>query len=113
MTRPAETVLLAEKHSRETTFWCGNTSGFSPNSMICGPYFISDNIQGWGDHQLPDGTRPATNPYPNGPNGCVSANHAEVANFAFCDGHVKAMKPSATNPNPAARPQDDMWNGLR
>jgi hypothetical protein len=36
-----------------------------------------------------------------------------VGNFAFIDGHVKAMIPSATDPNMAGQPQNNMWDGLR
>ena len=62
---------------------------------------------------MPDGTRSATIAYPNGPNGAVSAKHVDLANFLFCDGHVKAMKPSATNPDPINRPQDNLWEAKR
>jgi len=35
------------------------------------------------------------------------------ANFAFCDGHVKAMRPYATNPDPTNRPNDNLWDARR
>jgi prepilin-type N-terminal cleavage/methylation domain-containing protein/prepilin-type processing-associated H-X9-DG protein len=107
--RPAETILIAEKHSADSTFWAQNSSGFSPNCVIGGEY---GNAGGWGDHNIPNGTRAAA-AYPNGPNGAVSARHAEMANFSFADGHVKAMRPIQTNPNPQTRPQDNMWDATR
>ena len=36
-----------------------------------------------------------------------------MANFIFTDGHVKAMKPAATNPDPVNRPLDNMWDATR
>jgi prepilin-type processing-associated H-X9-DG protein len=39
-------------------------------------------------------------------NGAVSASHLETANFLFADGHVKAMKPIATNPDGATSQWD-------
>lgn len=109
MTQPASTILLAEKHNKDTTYFGGNTSNFSPNSVIGGPDL---NGIGWGDQLEPDGTR-APAAYPNGPNGSVSATHNTFSNFAFCDGHSKAMLPISTNPDPVHQPQNNMWNGTR
>ncbi|MBC8136803.1 MAG: hypothetical protein H8F28_13040 [Fibrella sp.] len=36
-----------------------------------------------------------------------------MANFAFCDGHVKSMKPAATNPDPVNKPDSNMWDAKR
>jgi prepilin-type N-terminal cleavage/methylation domain-containing protein/prepilin-type processing-associated H-X9-DG protein len=109
--RPAETVMLTEKHNADVLRvggW-GNLSSFAPGCIIV-------NLNSWDGlaaNQAPDGTRPISNPYPNGPNGSVTAKHAENANFAFCDGHVKAMRPAATNPDPVNRPLDNMWDARR
>ena len=62
--------------------------------------------------QLPNGTR-APKAWPHGPNGSVSARHGEMANFAFCDGHVKPMRPADTNPDPLNRPERDLWDATR
>ena len=106
--RPAETILAAEKYSSESLFWCQVPSAFGPNTTIAG-----DNYGGgWGDHKLPDGSR-APAAYPNGPNGAVSAKHMDMANFLFVDGHVKTLRPTVTNPDPANRPQDNMWDATR
>jgi len=64
-------------------------------------------------NEIPNGKLPATNPWPTGPDGSVSAHHTEMANFAFCDGHVKTMRPSYTNPDPVKRPKDNMWDATR
>ncbi|MBC7809407.1 MAG: hypothetical protein H7145_25005 [Akkermansiaceae bacterium] len=36
-----------------------------------------------------------------------------MTNFAFVDGHVKAMKPEATNPDPDGQPDKNMWDASR
>ena len=87
--RPADTILIAEKHSGDSTMnGAGNdvrnSSAFGPNSVFLGP-----NSFGWGDMNLPDATRtPATAAYPNGTAGAVSAHHSGMANFVFCDGQI-------------------------
>ena len=101
--RTADTVLIAEKASGDTTYWAGNPSGFSPNCVFGGD---QTNGIGWGDSLIPDGTRNPTAAYPNGPNGAVSAHHAGKTNVLFCDGHVKTMTAAATDPDPKNRPQE-------
>ncbi|HVF85742.1 MAG TPA: DUF1559 domain-containing protein [Abditibacteriaceae bacterium] len=118
MTRPTDTILATEKHHGDSQYKCcglpgkiGNASNFSPNSV-----FMSVGPADWGDHAIPDGRQPmkAASVTPkNGANGAVSANHLETANFLFVDGHVKSMRPVATNPNPATQPDKNLWNGLR
>jgi prepilin-type N-terminal cleavage/methylation domain len=114
--RPADTILIAEKWNGDSKGWqgggagyAGNSSGFGPNSVFGGPY---GDAGGWGDHLIPDGTRTEA-AYPNGKNGAVSVHRTEFANFCFVDGHVKAMRPVATNPDPINRPQDNMWDATR
>jgi prepilin-type N-terminal cleavage/methylation domain-containing protein len=110
ISRPSETVLVAEKHNDQTTYWGGNASNFSPNGLIGGP-----DIEGigWGDQLEPDGTRSTSLLYPKGPNGAVSAKHSMNTSFVFCDSHAKSTRPTATNPDPKNRPQDNMWDGSR
>lgn len=107
---PAQTILLSEKHNRDSA----QANGFSVVSSF-GPNLLFTGVSDWefyGPGAIPDGTRAAAN-YPNGPAGSVSANHLETANFLFCDGHAKAMHPAATNPDPLNRPQENMWNSMR
>lgn len=108
--RPAQAILVSEKHNRDTIAANGFSvlSSFAPGMLFSG----TSDWDIWGAGDIPDGTR-APAPYSHGPNGAVSAAHLETANFLFCDGHAKAMKPSATNPDPVNRPQDNLWNVVR
>ncbi|MBC8136527.1 MAG: DUF1559 domain-containing protein [Fibrella sp.] len=109
--RPAESILITEKHSADVKGsggW-GQLSSFAPGAIIMG----QDNWDGLAASQLPNGTRSTTLKYPKGPNGSVSGNHATMANFVFCDGHVKSMKPAATNPDPVNKPAQNMWVATR
>jgi prepilin-type N-terminal cleavage/methylation domain-containing protein/prepilin-type processing-associated H-X9-DG protein len=114
--QPAVSILITEKHNTDVMApsptggpgW-GNLSGFAPGCIINGQY----NWDGLAADELPNGTRAATAVYPVGPNGSVSARHNLLANFAFCDGHVKAMRPYLTNPDPNAQAANDMWNVTR
>ncbi|MBC7806218.1 MAG: DUF1559 domain-containing protein [Akkermansiaceae bacterium] len=117
--RPAESILVTERNHVyplvEQTV--GNAYNWGPGAMITGiPSWETD----WdgtpiAPQSVPDGTRAATkNKFdPSGPNGAVTAVHSDFANFAFIDGHVKAMKPSATNPDPNNKPELNMWNAKR
>jgi prepilin-type N-terminal cleavage/methylation domain-containing protein/prepilin-type processing-associated H-X9-DG protein len=93
--QPAATILAAEKHNRDTArTTSANPEGFSVMSGF-GPAVLFSGTSDWdyfGAGHIPDGTRGAA-AYPGGPNGSVSANHLETANFLFCDGHVKALRP--------------------
>jgi prepilin-type N-terminal cleavage/methylation domain-containing protein/prepilin-type processing-associated H-X9-DG protein len=109
--RPAESVLLTEKHNTDvatvSTNW-GNLSSFAPGCLIIGWV----NWDFTGGEFIPDGTRTAA-PWPDGPDGAVSAHHNLMANFLFCDSHVKAMHPIATDPDWINQPQNNMWDATR
>lgn len=120
VTRPAETVMLAEKHSFDvgtnTTpgfSWLGaNTANFTPTSIylwdgMTNDYFYVDQMAG-----IPNGARPEKT-WPYGSVGAAATKHTGTCNFAFADGHVKAMRPVQTNPDPLNRPQDNMWKATR
>ena len=110
--RPADTIMVAERHNGDirgigAAGNCTNYhSGFS--SLSWGPAIDNPPIP----IKIPNGTLPAA-AFPNGPDGAVSVKHAGMANFLFCDGHVKAMKPARTNPDPSKQPQDNLWNATR
>jgi len=113
ISQPAATILLAEKSNSDLQKsgaaggWHYNVTGNWCQNFIMGP----GQGGGWGAQNAPDGAR--TGAWPNGPEGGVSAPHSETGNFAFMDGHVKAMKPVATCPNAATRPAENMWDGTR
>jgi prepilin-type N-terminal cleavage/methylation domain-containing protein/prepilin-type processing-associated H-X9-DG protein len=118
--RPAETIALAEKHSgdmEKTDFaWLGaNTTGFMPtHELVWDNYDDSKSGYYAGFGNIPNGARTSTgNGFPYGKEGGVSAHHNGVANFLFADGHAKAMKPVATNPDGKNRPELNMWDALR
>ena len=104
VSRPAETIMIAEKHDPT------NTSDWGMGCLLSGVNWWD---AGYSPGEIPDGLLPSTNPYPTGPNGAVWAGHNLLSNFAFCDGHVKAMYPIRTNPDPIHQPQNNMWNALR
>ncbi len=107
--RPAETIMIAERHNGDVVAVGGQGNITNYHSSFGGSLgAVVDKVP----VAIPDGRRTPA-PYPNGPNGAVSDRHQGMSNFAFADGHVKAMKPAATNPNPATRPQDNMWVGTR
>jgi prepilin-type processing-associated H-X9-DG protein len=102
--------MIAEKHNADlrTTGGFGNPTNFHSGFTEAGWVGNIDSVA----YLIPNGTRAAA-AYPNGPDGAVSARHAGMANFLFCDGHVKTMRPVNTNPDPVHRPQDDLWNATR
>jgi prepilin-type processing-associated H-X9-DG protein len=72
--------------------------------------------ENFGSYTAPTGNQPTLESNPA--NGSLSVHHTGLANFAFTDGHVKAMRPSATNPGTFAygKWSDDsgnMWNARR
>ncbi|MBC8103979.1 MAG: DUF1559 domain-containing protein [Cytophagales bacterium] len=120
--RPAESVLLAERHSLDMSNVSGRVPGdsFSNNYTNYGPGAVIAGVTWHDDGALiPDGAR-TDSKYPQGKNGGVSAHHSgdTFANFAFCDGHVRAMKPTQTNPQDpsltqAQRDAANMWDATR
>lgn len=113
LTRVSDTILLAEKSSQDVVAYTsganadlGNVSGFGANGMI-----TATGSFGWGltGNNIPDASRSgALTKWEDGPNGAVSLRHLETSNFLFCDGHVKALKPLATNTS-----NNNMWDGAR
>jgi prepilin-type N-terminal cleavage/methylation domain-containing protein/prepilin-type processing-associated H-X9-DG protein len=117
--QPASTIMVAERHNDDVLAYCGpkgTNSGTCGNAPIwgLGSVLIGQN---WNDSfapgEIPNGKLPLTAKYPNGANGAISAKHQGMANFVFCDGHVKAMFPYNTDPDPNNQPQNNMWNAIR
>jgi prepilin-type N-terminal cleavage/methylation domain-containing protein/prepilin-type processing-associated H-X9-DG protein len=110
--RPSDTILMGEKYNSDLAVAkkgeSGNWSNYGDSDVFVGVTWTGDNVP------LPNGTlAPAA--YPGGAFGGVSAHHAggTVANFVFCDGHVKAMSPAATNPDPSKQWQSNLWDATR
>lgn len=111
--KPTETIMVAEKHNGDIlkAGGTGNASIFGPGCLITGVNWWNSDAPG----ETPDGSKVAA-AYPNGPNGSVSAKHAELANFLFADGHVKAMRPAQTNPQKGTQQEKNaanMWDATR
>jgi len=111
----AETILLAPRVGGNNIFGCGD--------MIAG-------VNWWdytGAGLLPNGAATPNVAYnaPRGDTGAAYLVNADQRNgavllhsggsspFVFADGHAKAIKPLATNPDPVNRPQDNMWDSTR
>lgn len=119
--RPADSILLAEKHSdflidnyaknsdNNRGYPSGNMSGFAPTCIIAGDYYGNN----WGPRRIPDASRSATAAYPDGPDGSVTPKHNGMANFVFCDGHARAMKPASTNDVAHNPSLGNMWDATR
>jgi len=129
VTQPSATVLMTEKRGDDTANWNtqyngnimqfrGNWSAFMDDGIIGGPDI--DGI-GWGPQLIPNArttdyiTKGNGNPlqFEYGINGAVSASYNGQSTFSFIDGHAKSMIPSATDPDPANQPQNNLWDGLR
>ena len=118
--RPSETIMATEKMNADVMRQTASSSNQRANFSFWGPssLFTNQNYMDadYGAQEIPNGTlAPSTYPagWPNGANGAVSTPHLDTANFLFVDGHVKALRPASTNPDPTNRPQDNMWDATR
>jgi len=117
--RPAETIMLAERdHIWTGTSGAPSTAQAPGNVLMWGPGCMVTGVNWWdwsgSPSLIPDGSvavKAAGDP--TGQWGSIIPKHMEKANFAFADGHVKAMDPRQTNPNPSTRAADNMWNAYR
>ncbi|MCU0315756.1 MAG: DUF1559 domain-containing protein [Fimbriimonadaceae bacterium] len=108
--KPAETILLAERHNDRISA----LGSFGNQTVWSSPFAGVDWLDGWlGPAMIPDGTRAANIPFPRGRDGAVTSKNAGKAIFLFADGHVKNLSPVATNPDPVNRPADNLWNSKR
>jgi prepilin-type processing-associated H-X9-DG protein len=115
--RPADTIMLTEKHNTDVraSGGAGQMSWGWTGPLIVG---VQPGWRGSAAVEPPDGRiTDLTLKFPLGRNGAVSAHHSEMANFTFCDGHVKPMPPYRTRPrgdsNAATPFDDDMWDSRR
>jgi prepilin-type N-terminal cleavage/methylation domain-containing protein len=124
VTRPAETVMLASRHDGQRMY--GTGLYFSGFNWWDAPWNGGGNggLIPDGGTTLADGWDMARNGSPytsqtgyvynkNNHDGGVSATFSGNAVFVFCDGHSKALKPVATNPDGFNRPNDNMWDAYR
>jgi prepilin-type N-terminal cleavage/methylation domain len=124
VTQPADTIMLAEKHADEVqkvpayAWMSNNPAAFWPSHVFLWDSNTDDDTGStwfYGDAGagIPNGVRPNVKPYPFNRAGACATKHSGVSNFSFADGHVKAMKPEATNPDPTNRPRENKWNSKR
>ena len=120
ISQAATSIMVAEKHNSDAlagSFFpnggVGNASAWGPNGVIGGRGY---GFNGWGQSNIPNDQASGTG-YNNDVNGAVSVKHLETANFLFVDGHVKALRPLATNPGgngfSSANRQANMWDVVR
>jgi prepilin-type N-terminal cleavage/methylation domain-containing protein/prepilin-type processing-associated H-X9-DG protein len=123
VTQPANTIMFAPKYNSDAQ------KGGLPDvpiytfewGMLLWDNTPSTSTQAYHDASIPEGqsVQPATDPnlatsdYGRGPDGAVSNGGNGQANFTFADGHSKAMKPAATNPDGINQPQNNMWDSTR
>ncbi len=118
ITRPSETVFMAEKYNTDCVKngldWIGNRTKFQPISIIMWDTTDGTNYYQWTGGNIPNGTRVPTDTSTfASKNGGVSAPVNDMSVFVFADGHAKTMKPTATNPDPKNHPELNMWNAKR
>jgi len=97
---PGSVILLAEAHSADLEKATGNGNDSAGwNNIITGnPFDI--NLAPPNQCGASGGTMGnCNNAYPNGLYGAISLHSGNVSNFAFTDGHVKALNPLSTVPN--------------
>jgi prepilin-type N-terminal cleavage/methylation domain-containing protein/prepilin-type processing-associated H-X9-DG protein len=113
--KPSETIMLALR--------AGSLNIWGMDDMLTGVTWWDYGCGGPG--LIPNGTAPDS-PYVAGDAAGASYNvndktqkwgaiytpYANTSPFAFCDGHVKAMNPAATNPNPKATYINGPWPGF-
>jgi prepilin-type N-terminal cleavage/methylation domain-containing protein/prepilin-type processing-associated H-X9-DG protein len=118
VTYPDATIMLAEKHAdAEVTLgntWLNAYGYANPDLLFTGNEYggAGGGASFWGYGAIPDGTKSGV-ANDSGVNGGVSLHSAGVSNFLFCDGHVKAMPPAATDPDPVNQPSKNLWNAHR
>lgn len=123
VTKPAETILLATRHDGQNiygvgmtisgvTWWDNRGSGGGMGGLIPNGGTVAGNnwdmARDGSAYKSPEGVEFNKNNHDGG----VSVVYG-VTPYVFADGHAKAMKPAATNPDGKNRPQDNLWDAYR
>ena len=114
--KPAETILLGERHNTEYKAARIKFNGDDAGSGIQGQTCFAgvDWMDAWlGPSAIPDGGKSVNDAWPNGRDGTVTATWAGQANFSFVDGHSKSIKPVQTDPDKWGQPEKNLWDGSR
>lgn len=107
--RPAQTILLAERHNADLK------KHGKPGHGVLGypPFVCTDELDAFFEPgECPNGTLTGGE-WPKGIAGTVTVPHSAMTNVCFVDGHVKSVKPEQTNPDPVNQPDRNMWNAAR
>ncbi len=118
VTQPASTIMFAPKYNKDNTYWTGgNASIIWPTQLLLWDVDATENFYLGDTGAIPNGLRllgagNTESKYPAGKAGGVTAIDGK-ANFAFADGHSKSMNAAATNPDPATKFDQNMWNSTR
>jgi prepilin-type N-terminal cleavage/methylation domain-containing protein len=119
VTQPSSTVVFGPKYSRDVPKCPGHPAWLGGNYSYHWPtnafLWVPDGTDDFYEDQCaatPSGLNPTTAAFPFGRDGSVSVVGGK-ANFSMSDSSAKALTPVATNPDPLARPLDNMWDSLR
>jgi prepilin-type N-terminal cleavage/methylation domain-containing protein/prepilin-type processing-associated H-X9-DG protein len=107
---PSRSILLNERWDKDCTKQWGSGSGNFATK------WDHNNVTDGNDMALPCPSQ-ATTGFDTGADGSVSVHQDGMSNFAFTDGHVKAMHPSATHPGASGYcwndNADNLWDTTR
>jgi prepilin-type N-terminal cleavage/methylation domain-containing protein/prepilin-type processing-associated H-X9-DG protein len=129
ITHPDGTIMLCELwNSDMQKYWgVGNLTNFGESNVVGLPSWLNVGATipyypGPGTSYPENGTTSiaAWNNTTVGGPGAVSVHHVSntLSNYAFVDGHVKALTPTETNPDctwstPGSADSKDLWNAIR
>jgi prepilin-type N-terminal cleavage/methylation domain-containing protein len=115
VTFPDSSILIGEAWSADDY-----SAGWGHGNGSLNPGWSTNDIVDCESVVEPSGGTTNTGTWPNGPNGYTSAHNLPtggdtggIENFAFCDGHVKAMNPGSTNPGQWYQVGLNMWDARR
>lgn len=115
---PAADIMFAEVWSSDVNKYCNQPgangcfmSSLSGNAAAYGRYLSNYASYASPYSAIPSNCSDHTDvPYsPKSMNGGISVHPSGMSNFAFCDGHVKAMLPMQTNQSCTLTDNNNMW----